>query len=114
MSVRVTRTESDVAVAVGVRSAAPGRRDRGDDSPALRLLTRPSPSSKEIVAWGVRHHQPRVVGARVLRSRGRDSGRGSHDSRHRPTWDFASICLPGPLTWEGLAGLPWGSLSQAR
>ena len=37
-----------MAVAVGVRSAAPGRRDRGDDSPALWLLTRRSPSSRRV------------------------------------------------------------------
>ena len=32
---------------------------------------------EETVAWGARHHEPRVVGANVLRSPGRESGWGS-------------------------------------
>src|SRR5439155_25897327 len=60
--------------------------------PPLLVLTRGC--EFEPITWGARHPKPRVFGADVLRSPGRERGRGSRSSRH----DAGCVRLWAPLT----------------
>src|SRR5439155_10114869 len=58
------------------------RGDLGGEGPdSSSLVNQTVREFEETIAWGARPHQPRVFGVSVLRSPGREGGRGSRFSR---------------------------------
>src|SRR5262249_20902656 len=83
---RIDRSPQEVRIRVGEHSPAPW----------FEL----SRSSNVSITWGASHHQPRVLGAGVLRSPGRASGRGIYTGKHDHPWPALGPYSEGGQTWS--------------